>query len=216
MNEPNLYEIFGLPRSATMRDIKAAYRKKAAAAHPDKGGSEAEMQEINQAWETLGDPERRSRYDATGEVEGAPARVTAGETLFLKILDDEINEMLVSGDGRLLYRVGIQLERCEKSLRADLREITKRIIAVEKQIGRFVMAPRAGRGGADERENLIESRLGALLTRLMAMKAAASEALSAVQEARTLSLSYEDSRRGPDSDAERFAAELATLNYRKR
>ncbi|BFZ59280.1 hypothetical protein YB2330_000286 [Saitoella coloradoensis] len=58
------YKILGVSRDATQREIKSAYRKKSKEFHPDKaGGSDAKMQEINAAWEILGDEELRARYD---------------------------------------------------------------------------------------------------------------------------------------------------------
>ena len=65
------YSILGVPRSATIDEIRAAYRRLAHQYHPDlNSGPEAEarMQEINEANATLSDPERRRLYDSTGAV----------------------------------------------------------------------------------------------------------------------------------------------------
>jgi curved DNA-binding protein CbpA len=64
---PDHYAVLGVARDATHEDIKAAYRRKSREHHPDKGGDAAAMQAVNRAWEVLGDPERRARYDATGD-----------------------------------------------------------------------------------------------------------------------------------------------------
>ncbi len=63
------YSILGVPRSATIGEIRAAYRRLAHQYHPDlNSGPEAEarMQEINEAYATLSDPARRRLYDSTG------------------------------------------------------------------------------------------------------------------------------------------------------
>lgn len=60
------YETLGVERSASAEEIKAAYRRRSSAAHPDKGGSDDEMQAVNRAYETLSDPERRKAYDESG------------------------------------------------------------------------------------------------------------------------------------------------------
>jgi len=64
------YKILGVPKTATEKDIKAAYRKLARKHHPDvnKGDpkSEARFKEINEANEVLSDPEKRKRYDTLG------------------------------------------------------------------------------------------------------------------------------------------------------
>lgn len=57
------YQILGVPREATADDIKRAYRRLASQHHPDRGGDTAQFQEIQEAYSTLGDPERRAEYD---------------------------------------------------------------------------------------------------------------------------------------------------------
>lgn len=57
------YTILGVPRDASADDIKRAYRKLASQHHPDKGGDTAKFQQIQAAYETLGDPARRQQYD---------------------------------------------------------------------------------------------------------------------------------------------------------
>ena len=64
----SLYAILGLPeRSATPEEIKRAYRKAAKSAHPDAGGSPEKFARIQHAYSVLSDPQRRARYDATGD-----------------------------------------------------------------------------------------------------------------------------------------------------
>lgn len=57
------YNTLGVPREASQEEIKKAYRKLAMEHHPDKGGDVAKFQEITNAYETLGDPDKRSQYD---------------------------------------------------------------------------------------------------------------------------------------------------------
>ncbi len=78
----DLYAILGVPPSASDSEIKKAFRKLAVRYHPDKNASaEANslFQEINEAYDTLGDPEKRARYDAWrdnpfAEIIAEPAR----------------------------------------------------------------------------------------------------------------------------------------------
>lgn len=57
------YSTLGVPRDADQDTIKAAFRKLAMKHHPDRGGDPNEFQKINQAYETLSDPQKKAQYD---------------------------------------------------------------------------------------------------------------------------------------------------------
>jgi len=64
------YETLGVPRGASEADIKKAFRKLAREHHPDvakdKKKAEEKFKEINEAYEVLGDPAKRKKYDELG------------------------------------------------------------------------------------------------------------------------------------------------------
>jgi len=74
----NYYEILGVKKDASQEDIKRAYRKLARKYHPDLNPgdkvAEQKFKEINEAYEVLGDPKKRSEYDQFGRspFEGGP------------------------------------------------------------------------------------------------------------------------------------------------
>ena len=82
MEYKDYYKILGVPKNATEKEIKAAYRKAARKHHPDvnKGDpkSEARFKEINEANEVLSDREKRKRYDALGPDWQSQLRTGAG------------------------------------------------------------------------------------------------------------------------------------------
>jgi len=67
----NFYDILGVPRSASDKDIRKAYRRLARQHHPDVNpgdkAAEARFKEINAAHEVLSDAEKRRKYDRYGD-----------------------------------------------------------------------------------------------------------------------------------------------------
>lgn len=65
------YQILGVPKTASQDDIKKAYRKLARKMHPDLNPNDTDaqrkFQQINEANEVLGDPEKRKKYDQYGK-----------------------------------------------------------------------------------------------------------------------------------------------------
>lgn len=88
------YQELGVPRDASSEDVKRAYRSKRSGAHPDKkkGGSSEKFHAIQKSYDILSDPDRRKRYDQTGDANAPtadPREVAMGEiaSIFLGILD---------------------------------------------------------------------------------------------------------------------------------
>lgn len=57
------YSTLGVPRSASQEEIKKAYRKLAMQHHPDRGGDQEKFTQVQQAYDVLGDPQKRQEYD---------------------------------------------------------------------------------------------------------------------------------------------------------
>ena len=57
------YEALGVNHTTTPKEIKTAYRKLASKHHPDKGGDPEQFKKIQEAWDVLGDPEKKQQYD---------------------------------------------------------------------------------------------------------------------------------------------------------
>ena len=81
MAKRDYYEILGVGRNATSEQVKKAYRKLALKHHPDRNPNDKKAEEMfkeaAEAYEVLGDPEKRARYDRFGH-EGVRADFGAG------------------------------------------------------------------------------------------------------------------------------------------
>ncbi|MDQ6930167.1 MAG: J domain-containing protein [Candidatus Eremiobacteraeota bacterium] len=71
MNYKNYYDILGVPKNAPEKDLKSAYRKLARKWHPDANpentaAAEEKFKEVQEAYEVLGDSEKRKKYDMLG------------------------------------------------------------------------------------------------------------------------------------------------------
>jgi len=82
MSNKDYYAILGISKTASPEEIKAAYRRMAIKHHPDKGGgagAEAKFKEINEAYQVLSDPQKRSMYDQFGSAEGPNFSQSGGQ-----------------------------------------------------------------------------------------------------------------------------------------
>ena len=106
------YEVLGVPRTASQKEIKSAFRKLARKHHPDVNPSEAgaseKFKEINEAHEVLGDPEKRKKYDDLGpewkqyeawEAAGRPGGRpfgSSGRVDYRTVSPDDLNDLFGS------------------------------------------------------------------------------------------------------------------------
>ena len=70
MAKRDYYEVLGVGKGATDKELKKSYRKLAIKYHPDKNpddkGAEAKFKEAAEAYEVLNNPDKRARYDQYG------------------------------------------------------------------------------------------------------------------------------------------------------
>lgn len=141
MAKKDYYEVLGLQKGATENDIKRAYKRLASKHHPDKnqGSKDAEekFKEINEAYEVLGDAEKRAAYDQYGhaafEQGGGAGGFGGGFSGGFGGFEDIFSEMFGGGFGSggrrqrvvrgddLRYDIEISLEEAVKGCKKDIR-----------------------------------------------------------------------------------------------
>ncbi|MDG6335390.1 molecular chaperone DnaJ [Glaesserella parasuis] len=141
MSKKDYYEVLGLQKGASEQEIKRAYKRLAAKHHPDKnqGSKEAEekFKEIKEAYEVLGDNEKRAMYDQYGHQafeHGGGAGGFGGfggggfggfEDIFSEMFGGGFGgggrrQRVVRGDD-LLYDLEITLEEAVRGVKKDIR-----------------------------------------------------------------------------------------------
>ena len=141
MAKKDYYEVLGLQKGASEQEIKRAYKRLAAKHHPDKnqGSKEAEekFKEIKEAYEVLGDNEKRAMYDQYGHQAFEQGGGTGGfggfggggfggfEDIFSEMFGGSFGgggrrQRVVRGDD-LRYDIEITLEEAVRGVKKDIR-----------------------------------------------------------------------------------------------
>ena len=141
MAKADFYETLGVSRTADEKELKSAFRKLAMKWHPDKNpgdaAAEKKFKEINEAYETLKDPQKRAAYDRFGhaafENGGGPGPGFHSAGGFSDIFEDIFGEMMGGGRRRgggnqgrergddLRYNMEITLEEAYTGKVAQIR-----------------------------------------------------------------------------------------------
>jgi curved DNA-binding protein CbpA len=129
----DLYEVLEVARDADTRTIKSAWRKLAQLHHPDKhGGDDSIFKEIQQAYDVLGDAERRAQYDETGSTTPMSSVEAVARTALAEMINKAIEAVGSVAEDELEYHDPVQVVRDElhgvRKTNAEVRDKVQRKI----------------------------------------------------------------------------------------
>jgi curved DNA-binding protein CbpA len=173
------YDTLGVPADASADEIKQSFRRKASATHPDKGGSDEEMQAINQAYAVLSDPARRRNYDETGSDGGAPDPDAEATAALIDLFTVGIDRV----DGNLVDFVRDQLGNAVSEGESRIRKNKDSIARLMRQRGKVKTK--------EGRPNLVHEIIDSKVQRLEAESKATSSAIFTARRAQELLMDFE-------------------------
>jgi curved DNA-binding protein CbpA len=148
------YETLGVPPEASPEEIKQAFRRAAAKAHPDKdGGSDEQMALVNKAYEVLCDAERRKRYDETGDDGQLPS--VEKEALHTVV---EWFRQALDQDGNIVQFARRQLAAARNGARAQASESNKKADRLRRRRARIKV-----KAGSNLVHGIIDSQVADLM-----------------------------------------------------
>ena len=109
------YKVLEIERTSTLGEIKRAYRRLSRKHHPDKGGSDEMMAQVNLAYEILKDPDSRDLFDRTGNIHQGPSFEDVARSRILTIFIDSAKKHR--------WQKGNYVEAIRKALNQDAHKL---------------------------------------------------------------------------------------------
>lgn len=130
-----LYAILGVPETATQDEIRRAYRRRARVCHPDRGGDPDDWERLCLAYETLSDPDRRRRYDQTGDRPSAQPEEPHEDTKLMVILAQIIQNVVCGQESSDVRTIDV-VEAVKTNMHQMEQRIVEGILTTESRISR--------------------------------------------------------------------------------
>lgn len=130
--EFNPYEVLGVAKNATPKQIKRAYKKQAKKTHPDAGGSKEEFLKVNQSFLVLIDEDKRHQYDETGTIEEDDPKVDEATEIIVNL----VNQLLEKDEFFYVDAVAI----IKESINNGIKQINDEIKSTKRKLDKVIRA----------------------------------------------------------------------------
>lgn len=178
------YDTLGVKSDATADAIKTAWRRASSAAHPDReGGSTERQQVVNKAYEVLSDPERRARYDHTGDDSAGESVAVDAQQMLVALFTQAME-----GDDNWLRFVSQALDAQRKHLLS---------VQSDAHAKRVRLTRRTGKIKAKSGENLVQMLIDNQIRQLDAQHQHIEHGLKVVAATSDLLKNYEGNEEPP-------------------
>lgn len=188
-----LYETLGIRPDASPADIKAAARKAQKQHHPDVGGTAEAFQKVQRAVAVLSDPDRRERYDSTGQ-EDLPKDPEAIERQQAMDVVAQCLSRATLGDARytnLPDAVRTLISENIASLKTQLAQAERQAGEGMAKIDAYLKRLKKTKAGDDVLRAILESQRSALPRELAQRKAQIATGLRVCSKALEMVADYE-------------------------
>jgi curved DNA-binding protein CbpA len=146
----DLYRVLGVGRGAAQDDIRRAYRRKAKISHPDSGGSVGAFGEISTAYTVLCDPQRRARYDETGEID--PPRADTLDASAFEVIAQKLGLIIHADHDVTALDIGALIEG---AIREDMAQRSANIVSHQRAIERITKLRARVKRKANGKDNML-------------------------------------------------------------
>jgi curved DNA-binding protein CbpA len=146
----DLYQILGIRRAAAQDEIQRAYRRKAKTLHPDGGGSVKAFGELSTAYTVLSDPNRRERYDQTGEID--PPRADTLDASAIEVIAQKLGLIIHAEQDVTALDIGALIEG---AIREDMAQRRANIASHERAIERTTRLRARVKRKANGKDNML-------------------------------------------------------------
>lgn len=140
----NPYQILGVDKDATVKEISAAYRALSKDLHPDSEfGSDEKFQELKLAYDVLRTAERRARYDKTGRIDESPITPEAVHRMIATTVRAIITAQRPDGSTDdpdwedVKAKVLMTVRDGRRQIRHNINETRRKLTRTQKLLARF-------------------------------------------------------------------------------